>query len=125
MNTLTVNILLAQGYLVVPTLLIVGWIRWAKWKGSRTPAAIFCLVSFVFASSSALLAFVLFVLAQIHHFGSHDPLVMGVFQYGIGLSLISVLFSIAGLWRPNELRWFAPACALGTLAFWLVNAASE
>ena len=124
-NTLIVFTLLAVAYLATPTVLILGWVRWLKRKESRTPAATLSLISFAFASCSAVLGIVTLGLAQVHHFGFYDPVLMRIYGSGAVLSCISALLAFAGLWGRNALRWYAPACALGTLAFWIMAAAGE
>jgi hypothetical protein len=124
-NTLIVYTLLALAYLVTPTVLILGWVRWSRRRDSRLRAATLSLLSFAFASCSALLGLVTLGAAQVHHFGFYDPVLMRIYGCGAVLSCISLLLSLAGLLRPNTLRWYAPACALGTLAFWIMAAAGE
>jgi hypothetical protein len=53
------------------------------------------------------------------------PLLLRIFRWGGLLSLAGILFGICGVWRPGPLRWQAPVCGLGTLAFWLLAAEGE
>jgi peptidoglycan/LPS O-acetylase OafA/YrhL len=124
-NSILVYSLLALAYLVTPAALIVGWVRWSRRTDSRTPATTASLISFALASSSAALAAITLVVAQFHHFGFYDPILMRIYRSGAVLSCLSALLALIGLWRRNSLRWYAPACAVGTLAFWIMAAAGE
>ncbi len=124
-NSIIVYSLLALAYLVTPAALIGGWVRWSRRTDARTPAITASLISFALASSSAALAAFTLILAQFHHFGFYDPVLMRIYGSGAVLSCLSALIALIGLWRRNSLRWFAPACAVGTLAFWIMAAAGE
>ena len=123
-NSIIVYSLLALAYLVTPLALLAVWIRWLKRTDARTPATTPSLISFALASSSALLA--AFTLAQFHHFGFYEPVLMRIYGTGVVLSCLSAVLALFGLWRRNTLRWYAPACAVGTLAFgsWRLRASS-
>jgi hypothetical protein len=123
-NTLIVYTLLALAYLVTPMVLILGWVRWSKQRDSGGIATL-SFVSFASASCSAVLGLVTLGVAQIHHFGFYDPVLMRNYGCGTVLSCISLLVSFVGLLRRSTLRWYAPVCALSTLAFWIVAAAGE
>lgn len=119
------GILIIVGYLVTPVSLIWGWTRWAGQPRQRTVAAILSLAGFVLATASALLAISSVAYAQVHHFPYYDPLLLKIFRWGGLLSLAGIVFGIGGVWRPSALRWHAPLCGLGTLAFWLLAAEGE
>ncbi|WP_212733195.1 hypothetical protein [Terriglobus roseus] len=125
MNTLIVYTLLPLAYLVTPAALIFGWVRWSKQRAAAAEGVTVSLVSFAFTSGSAALGLATIAFAQIHYFGFYDPVLMRIYGCGAVLSCISLLLSLAGFLRPNVLRWYAPACALGTLAFWVMTAAGE
>jgi hypothetical protein len=83
-------------------------------------------MGFVLASASALVAVASIIYAQsIHGFTFYDPRLMRIFRWGFVLSLGGIVFGISGIFRPNSLRWHAPLCALGTLAFWVGVAESQ
>jgi len=121
----TFVILFIVGYVVPPILLIWGWLRWAIEPRLRTTPSILSLVGFVLATVSALLAILTIAYAQVHHFPYYDPLLLRIFRWGALLSLGGILFGIAGVWRPSAIRWHAPACSLGMLAFWILAASGE
>jgi hypothetical protein len=123
----TFMVLLVVGlYAGVPTLLIWGWVRWARRTQPLTPSSILSLIGFAFATASSLLASSSALYANvIRRFPFYDPSLLRIFAVGTLLSLCAILFAIIGIWRPNPLRWHAPACAVGTLLFWLLAAAGE
>jgi len=120
-----VGILIALGYLVTPTALIWGWTSWTRQPKQTTLPAILSLIGFIFATASAILAVSSVAYAQVHHFPYYDPLLLRIFRWGGVLSLAGLLFGIGGVWRPGALRWHAPLCGLGTLAFWFIAATGE
>ena len=114
------------GYLVSPVALIWGWVRWITLPRQRDALSILSFVGFLLANSSAVLAIASIAYAQlIHGFAFYDPRLMRVFRWGFSLSLGGLAFGIGGVWRPNSIRWQAPVCALGTLAFWFMAALGE
>jgi len=120
-----VGILIALGYLVTPTALIWGWTTWTRQPKQKTLPAILSLIGFIFATASAILAVSSIAYAQVHHFPYYDPLLLRIFRWGGLLSLAGLLFGIGGVWRPGALRWHAPLCGLGMLAFWFIAATGE
>jgi hypothetical protein len=112
--------------LAIPAVVIWGWFRWLKSPGPRTIPSTFSLISFSLASASVLLAFATHLYAAfVRSFPYYDPTLMRIYAWGGFLSLAAVIFAIGGLWRQSPLRWHAPACALGTLLFWLMAMSSE
>jgi hypothetical protein len=124
-NTIIIYTLLALAYLVTPTVLVLGWVRWSKRNDPRTPSSTLSFVAFILASSSAALGFATLLYAQAHPFGFYDPVLLRIYRCGALLSCTAALSAFAGVWRSHALRWYAPASAIGTLAFWLMAAASE
>lgn len=128
MNTTTelvFGILIILGYIVSPPMLIWGWARWLGRPNPRTVPSILSFVGFIFATAATVLAVSTLAYAQVHHFAFYDPLLLRIFRWGLLLSLVGVLFGIGGVWRKSSLRWHAPVCALGTLAFWIIAAEGE
>jgi hypothetical protein len=119
------GILFGLSYLVSPIVLIWGWAQWVLQPKLRTVPSILSLVGFVLATTSALLAVLSIGYAQIHHFPYYDPLLLRIFRSGTLLSLSGILFGISGVWRPSSLRWYAPASAVATIAFWVLAAVGE
>ncbi len=117
-------ILVALGF-VSPVILIWGWVRWAGQPKLRTVPSILSLTAFVFATASATLAVSSIIYAGFHGFPYFDPLLLKVFRGGGILSLAGIFFGVGGVWQKSSLRWYAPVCALGTLAFWMFAAAGE
>jgi hypothetical protein len=116
----------ALAYLVAPIALIWGWLRWSAKPKHRTVASFLSLIGFIFASASALVAISSVIYAHmINGFGFYDPRLMRILRWGVALSLGGLAFGIGGIWRSNSLRWHAPICALGTLAFWIGVAESQ
>ena len=119
------GILIALGYLVAPTALIWGWTSWTRQPKQRTLPATLSLIGFIFATASAILAMSSVAYAQVHHFPYYDPLLLRIFRWGGLLSIAGLLFGVGGVWRPGALRWHAPLCGLGMLAFWFIAATGE
>ena len=109
----------------VPVLTVWGWVRWTRSTQPRTFSSTASLIAFCFSTASAALAFVTWVLALTKGFRFYDPLLLTIYGFGLVLSLIAFLFSLAGVWRPNLLRWHAPLCAMGTLLFWFIAVEAE
>jgi hypothetical protein len=124
---LTVFILFALGiYLALPAAMILGWVRWMKWRQPQTLSSILSLIGFTLATASGLLAISLIVYSlTIGGFAYYAPLLLRIYAWGGVLSLAGIVFAISGVWRPNPLRWYAPSCAVGMLKFWLIIASGE
>jgi hypothetical protein len=116
-------IFLIGTYLTVPAVMIWGWIRWFKNKSPRTIPSTLSFVGFCFATASALLG--LFTSLYVRTFPYYDPALMRMYTFGGLLSEAAILFAVGGVWRRGPVRWHAPACALGTLLFWIVAASSD
>jgi hypothetical protein len=112
-------------FIVTPIFLVWGWRRWLKQPRLATKTAILSFVSFVFATTSALLAITTAAYAQVHHFGFYDPTLMKLMRWGVGLSTIGFLFGMGGVWRKCPLRWHSLVCSAGTFAFWILAAEGE
>jgi hypothetical protein len=113
-------------YLVSPVMLVWGWVRWAGRPRLLNVASVLSFSGFFLANASALLAVSTIIYAFfIHGFAFYDPRLMRIFRRGILLSLGGLMFGIGGVWRRNSLRWHAPVCALGTLAFWVLATEGE
>jgi hypothetical protein len=97
------GILIVLGYIVAPTLLICGWMRWVRLPKIRTFFSILSLVGFILATASATLALLTVAYAQVHHFPFYDPLLLRILRFGFLLSLAGVPFGTAGVWRRNLL----------------------
>ena len=108
-------------FLVAPTALIWGWVRFVRLPKEKAILPLLSLLGFVLATCSGLLGIGSSIYAaHIHGFGFSDPLHMKIIGYGALLSLAGMLFALCGVWRKSSLRWFSVAGALGTLAFWVV-----
>jgi hypothetical protein len=106
--------------------LIFGWLRWWKQAKTRNLSSIMSLIGFALATASALLAVSTAVYAKaIGGFPFYDPAVLRIYRYGVLISLSGIMFSLAGLWRPCALRWYAPLCSLGALMYWFLQASTE
>jgi hypothetical protein len=117
--------LLVLGGLVTPAMFLWGWVRWVQHAKLRTLPSILSLSGFVLATSSALLAVSTLAYAHFHPFDHYDPSLMRIEGWGMLLSLGASLFAACGVWRNSSIRWHALICALGTLSFWMMAAASE
>ena len=108
-------------YLVAPTTLIWGWMSWCRREKARTISSVLSLVGFALATASAVLGLSTIAYAEWGGFQTNTGYLLfaKAIKTGGVLSLVSLLFSLAGLWRGSATRWQAPASAIGTLAFWL------
>jgi hypothetical protein len=113
-------------YFGLPAVMSAGWVRWAKSTVPRNLSGTLSLTSFIFSTSSGLLAASAALYARlIRSFPYYDPLLLKVFGWGGFLSLVALAFACSGAWRANPLRWYAPVCAVGMLLFWLMAATGE
>jgi hypothetical protein len=121
------TVLFAMSYLVAPTMLVWGWLRWIKHRPrlwTILPALSF--IGFILASASAVFALGVILYAEgagFEHAGNGVSLLYRCVRQGAVLSLLGVACSIGGVWRRGPLRWQAPLSAAGTLAFWLLATA--
>ena len=110
----------------LPFALLVGWIRWVKSRTAGAPLALVSLVGFSLATLSALLAFGTVIYAGvIGGFPFQHPLLMRIFAWGGIWSVAGILCGLVGCWRRGPLRWYAPACAFGMFAFWVLAILAE
>jgi hypothetical protein len=116
------SVLPILGYIVAPASLTWGWMRWAKLPKGTTVPAILSLIGFILASASGLLGLAAILFAQEGGAEVQGNVVRWFLLPGVAVSLTGFLFAIGGIWRKNSLRWFAPAGAIATLAFWLLVA---
>jgi hypothetical protein len=119
-------ILAALGWIVAPTLLIWGWIRWVRRPKRWTILSILSLVGFLLATASGLVAVSSVIYSgAIGGFAYYDPRLLRIIRVGSLLSMAGFIAGLGGMWRPSSLRWHGPVSALGMFAFWLGTAASE
>jgi len=103
-----------------------GWVRWARRKKPMTLTSVLSLSGFLLATTSELIAIAMVIYARITGgFGFYDPTLMRIYATGMLLSGLGLILAIAGAWKANSLRWHALACTIGTLVYWLVQAAGE
>jgi hypothetical protein len=122
----TVVILFVAGYVVSPIMRTWGWVRWFRQPKLQTVSAILCLLGFILASASALLAVSAIAYSLTRGgFPYYDPLLMKIFGIGGLLSLGGLVCALGGAWRASSLRWHAPVSAIATLAFWITAAMGE
>ena len=117
---------LLTSYVLLPTGLVWGWIRFAKTSASTNVAPRLSLLALALATTSACLAIGSMIYAHwIGGFPFYDPRLLRIYRYGILLSLTGFVASLGGLWKPGPLRWLAPACSFGTLLYWFGMASTE
>jgi hypothetical protein len=122
-HTIVVVFIAVAFYLVLPALLVWGWVRWGKRSHLRNVSSILSLIGFILASLSALLAVSAMLYARvIGGFPFYDPLLLTIYRVGGLLSIGGFIFGFSGAWRSNSLRWLAPACSLGMFLFWFAMA---
>jgi len=110
-------------YVVAPTAFVWGLISFVRHRHERwTPTAVLSASGFLIALFSAAVGLLLIFFTSNGAFENfaHMELFCRFIKYGGALSVLALLFAIAGIWKPHRLRWQAPVGALGTLAFWLI-----
>jgi hypothetical protein len=125
--TLTIILLLGFGaFLVLPAVMIWGWVRLARRKEKVTLFLVLSIAGLVLATVSELLGISTGIYACVSGgFATFDPTLMKIYAWGTLLSFVGVIFATAGLWRPSSIRWHALVCSIGTLMYWLAEAAAE
>lgn len=112
--------------LVVPVLILWGWVRYFRHPTPRTTALTLSLLGLAFSTASALLALSTHLYARfIHGFPFYDPALLKIYLSGCLLSSAGILFAVGGAGRRSPLRSIAPICAAGTLLFWFLAMSSE
>ena len=127
-STVFYALLFGLGYLVAPTMLVWGWVRWIKLRPQVwTISSTLSFVGFLLATASALYGFWMIVFGATGGFltgsSGYSPdygLLYKFIRRGAVLSSFGTLFALGGIWRRSSVRWQAPASAVGTLAFWLL-----
>src|SRR5271155_5733486 len=113
-------------YILTPILLIWGCIRlWKQCKPQNIPSW-FALSGFSFASASFFLAFsTLLYVRFVRSFPYFDQTLLTIYRWGFFMSLVGLILSIVGVWRPGPLRWHALVVSFTTLLFWFGAATGE
>jgi len=118
--------LVAAAYLLAPTMLTWGWIRWFRRREIVDRPFFLAFIGFIPSTASALLAIGSIAYAvSVHGFPYYDPRLLKIYRWGGLLSLGGVILGFTGILRPNSLRWQAPLAGAGMLAFWFIAAGSE
>ena len=121
-----VLLLALVAYISLAVVLISGWVRWARRSRPRGFLPLLALIGFTFGTASALLAiFSASYALVIRGFPYYDPLLLRIYACGVLLSLLGVVFSCVGAWRPSALRWHSLVLSLGMLVLWFAWASSE
>jgi len=118
-------VLYGLAYFAGPVSLVWGWVRCSRLRKKTALASALSLTGFGLATASALLALSLAVYSRFHQFGFFDPKFARFCLWGTVLSLGGFVFALAGIWRKDPLRWFAPAAAMGTFAYWIILADAD
>ncbi|MGB7435102.1 MAG: hypothetical protein WBQ61_11575 [Candidatus Acidiferrum sp.] len=112
--------------LIVPVLLIWGWVRLSQDDTPRTRASTFSLLGFSLATASATVAIATHLYARfVSSFPMHDPTLIKIYACGCFLSLTGIVFGVAGTASPGAVRWLAPVCAFGTFVFWILAMSTQ
>jgi len=118
--------MVGMGYLIAPTMLTWGWIRWTCRREELGRPFFLSLIGFILSTASALLAASAIAYAvTIHGFPFYDPKLLRIYAWGLLLSVGGLILSLTGVSAPNALRWQGPLAGLGMLAFWMISAAGE
>ena len=113
-------------YAVIPLVVILGVARYFDRPKTSVLHSILLLLSLSFATASVLLAVSSAMYAKATGgFPYYDPLLLSIFRWGFVLSSGAIIFALSTLRRRSALRWFALACSLAILLFWLGTAMGE
>lgn len=124
------SVLFVLGYVVAPSTLVWGWMRWIKQRQRLwTITSTMSFAGFLLATASAL--FGLWMIAYgaaggfitSHGYSPDYGLFYQFIRRGSVLSVLGLAFAICGVWRRSAIRWQALATAVGTFAFWLLATA--
>ena len=108
-------------YVVSPVALAVGWMVWIYSHPKQwNILSVLSFSGFITATASAAFAIWTILYASSDGFKGGYGLFYRVIAWGGILSILSLVCSIAGIWRKGPLRWWAPFSSLGTLAFWMI-----
>jgi len=119
-------LLVTMGYVLAPIMLIWGWIRWIRRREELGRPFFLSLIGFILSTASGVLAVSAIVYAvAIHGFPFYDPTLLRIYAWGFLLSAGGIVLGLTEVSAPNALRWHAPLAGLGTLAFWMIAAATE
>jgi hypothetical protein len=110
----------------MPLLLLWGWLRLSQDQTPRSRPATFSLLGFSLSTASAAVAIGTHLYARfVSSFALHDPTLMKIYLCGCLLSLVGIVFGVAGSGAPGAVRWLAPVCAFGTFVFWLLAMSTQ
>jgi hypothetical protein len=121
------SVLFVLGYVVTPSMLVWGWVRWIKLRPRLwTITSTLSLVGFLLATASAFFGLWMigygaaggFVTS--HGYSPDYGMFYRFVRWGSALSLLGFAFAICGVWRRSAVRWQAPVTAVGTFAFWVL-----
>jgi hypothetical protein len=112
-------------FIGLPSVMIWGWVRWARFKVQRV-GSILSFAGFVLANAAALLAVGTALYAHaIRGFPFYDSRLLKIYLLGLGLSFLGIVCALLGAVRPNVLRWHAPISSIGMFLLWLMMTATE
>jgi hypothetical protein len=108
------------------TVLIWGWLRFARQKEPRTLYSNLSVISFTLASVSGLLAISSMLYADaLGGFPYYDPRLLRIFECGGLLSIAGIAFAIGGARQSSALRWPGLCFSAAMLLFWFISAMGE
>ncbi|WP_047492279.1 hypothetical protein [Terriglobus sp. TAA 43] len=114
-------------YVILPVVIIAGWVRWAQRRqAGETGGAWPSVAGLALGTASTLLAIGAMLYARsVVGFPFYDPVLLRIYRCGLLLSLAGLVFGAVGLRWSGPVRWYAPVAAVGTLLFWLASVAGE
>src|SRR5208283_4409174 len=125
MVSTALSLLATTAFLTLPAVIIWGWLRWMRRKKPFTLFSTLSLIGLALATASESLAISMVIYARVKGgFEYYDPPLMRIYAWGMLISLVGLALSAIGVWRPSSLRWHALTCTIGTLLYWLVQAAN-
>jgi len=104
--------------------MLVGWTAWYEGPHQSGVLPKFSLIgmSLTTVTFFGLCAFAIYAEVWGVILSVHYGLLVGIYKLLAPPCVLGLAFGLIGVWRPNPLRWYAPACALFTAGLWLVGA---
>jgi len=123
MSQVVLVIYLLVIYVVLPSMMIWGWIRWTTNNEQRTVFSVLSLIGFSLATLSIILAISSTLFARATRgLLLYDPFSLTIPAWGALISATGLVIVGVGLWRRSLLRWHALICSVGALMFWVTEA---
>lgn len=120
-STIVWYLLIVGMWVVLPVVIIWGWLRW--WRSAARDNVFARASSVGFALTTLCWLIWISLLLYVRMSGGLSLATQWNVQFYRGIGLLAFcgfLLGIIGAYRPNRLRWYTPAASLGMLLYWPV-----